>query len=121
MKTVRSMGMRELLLLAVFLPLGACAGVMGSNPQLYQALSDDDVKLASRTLQTALERTPDGGTRRWINKETDDSGAITPIRTYVSDSGYFCREYREELAVGAQSGSFHHTACRDEQGRWVWL
>jgi surface antigen len=39
----------------------------------------------------------------------------------VSDSGEFCREYREELVVGAQSGTFYNAACRDENAHWVWL
>jgi hypothetical protein len=32
-----------------------------------------------------------------------------------------CREYREELVVGEQSGRFYHAACHDENARWVWL
>jgi hypothetical protein len=47
---------RPLLALAVVLPLGACAGLTGSDPELYQSLSDTDVKLASRTLQTGARR-----------------------------------------------------------------
>jgi surface antigen len=39
----------------------------------------------------------------------------------MSDSGYFCREYREELVVGNRGGTFHQAACRDENARWVWL
>jgi surface antigen len=46
---------------------------------------------------------------------------VIPTRTYMSDSGHFCREYREELMVGDRSGTFHHAACRDENARWVWL
>jgi surface antigen len=117
----RPMRLRTLLALAVVLPLGACAGLTGSDPELYQSLSNTDVKLASRTIQTTLERAPDGTTRRWSNGETGHSGSITPIRTYISDSGYFCREYREELVVGTSSGSFDQVACRDDKARWVWL
>jgi surface antigen len=72
-------------------------------------------------MQTALERAPDGATREWVNQETGHRGSITPTRTYLSDAGYFCRAYREELVVGAERGSFYHTACRDEDAHWVWL
>jgi surface antigen len=113
--------MRILLPLAIILPLGACAGLMGSDPALYQALADSDVQLASRTMQGTLERAPDGSTRSWMNEQTGHRGSLTPTRTYVSDSGYFCREYREELVVGERSSTFHHAACRDENARWVWL
>jgi surface antigen len=113
--------MRILLPLAVVLTLGACAGLAGSDPNLYQSLSDSDVQLASRTMQSALERAPDGATRSWVNEQTGHQGSLTPTRTYVTESGYFCREYREELVIGADSGSFHQNACRDENARWVWL
>jgi surface antigen len=113
--------MRTLLPLAIVLTLGACTGVTGSDPELYQSLSDSDVQLASRTMQSTLERAPDGATRSWVNEQTGHRGSLTPTRTYVSESGYFCREYREELVIGADSGSFHQNACRDENARWVWL
>jgi surface antigen len=113
--------MRMLLPLAILLTLGACAGLGGSDPKLYQALSDSDVQLASRTMQSTLEHAPDGSTRAWVNELTGHQGSLTPTRTYVTESGFFCREYREELVVGAESGSFHQSACRDENARWVWL
>jgi surface antigen len=113
--------MRMLLPLALALTLGACAGLTGGDPALYQSLADSDVQLASRTMQGALESAPDGSTRSWVNEQTGHRGSLTPTRTYVSDSGHFCREYREELVVGEQSGRFYHAACRDENARWVWL
>jgi surface antigen len=113
--------MRLLLALAIVLPLGACGGLRGSDPALYQSLADSDVQLASRTMQSTLERAPDGSTRSWANEQTGHQGSLTPTRTYISDSGHFCREYREELVVGERSGRFYHAACRDENARWVWL
>ncbi|HSA83023.1 MAG TPA: RT0821/Lpp0805 family surface protein [Geminicoccaceae bacterium] len=114
--------MRLLWPLALLLTLGACAGGLpGSDPKLYEALADSDVELAARTMQSTLERAPDGATRSWANEQTGHRGSLTPIRTYVTESGYFCREYREELVIGADRGSFHQFACRDEDARWVWL
>ena len=113
--------MRIFLPLAVALTLGACAGLQGGDPGLYQALSDSDVRLASRTMQSALEQAPDGTTRSWVNELTGHRGSLTPTRTYVSESGQFCRDYREELVVGTASGSFSQRACRDDNARWVWL
>jgi surface antigen len=113
--------MRMVWPLAIALSLGACTGLGGSDAKLYQALSDSDVQLASRMMQNTLESAPDGATRSWVNERTGHRGSLTPTRTYVSESGYFCREYREELTVGTQSGRFYQNACRDESARWVWL
>jgi surface antigen len=106
---------------ALGLLLGGCAGWPTADAALYEELSENDVALAARTLQSALELTPDGTTRRWTNQETWHSGAISPIRTYLTEGGHFCRDYREELTFGARPGRFHHSACRGEDARWVWL
>jgi surface antigen len=102
--------------------LAACAGVSGNDPDLYQRLSDRDVVLAAGQLQRTLESAPDGATRSWHNASSGDRGSITPTRTYLSAAGRFCREYREELSLGDQSGRFYHVACRDDRtGSWSWL
>lgn len=101
--------------------LGACAGLTSGDPELYQSLSDRDVALAAGLLQETLERAPDGATRSWFNEDTGHRGAIMPTRTYLSAAGFFCRDYREELAIGEQHGRFYHSACRDDAAQWRWL
>jgi surface antigen len=104
------------------LALGACAGLTGGDSTLYEQLNEQDVALAARVVQTTLEQVPDGVTRSWSNQTTGHSGQVTPVRTYVSIDGRFCREYREDVVVGAAHGRFYHTACRgDGEARWVWL
>jgi surface antigen len=98
-----------------------CANLSAGDPVLYEGLADSDVSMASRLVQTTLEKAPDGATRRWTNAQTGNSGEITPLRTVATEDGYFCREYREELAVGTNSGRFYHTACRNDETGWVWL
>jgi surface antigen len=116
------MRVREILTLAaVALPIAACAHTTAGDPALYQGLAESDVRLAARLMQTTLEKVPDGTTRRWTNEQTGNRGEITPLRTFATDDGSFCREYREELAVGGSTGRFYHTACRDDAARWVWL
>jgi surface antigen len=112
---------RILTVTVVTLQLGACASLSAGDPSLYQELAESDVSLASRLIQTTLESTPDGATRRWTNQQTGNSGEITPLRTYASEDGHFCRDYREELVLTGGSGRFYHTACRDDSARWVWL
>jgi surface antigen len=112
---------RLLTLSAVALQIAACAQITAGDPAVYQGLADSDVTLASRLMQTTLEKAPDGATRRWTNDQTGNSGEITPLRTYATEDGSFCRDYREELAVAGTTGRFYHTACRDDAARWVWL
>lgn len=101
--------------------LAACTGVSGDDPDLYRSLTDGDVALATSTLQTTLESAADGATRGWHDEASGHRGSITPTRSYLSAAGHFCRDYREELEVGDQSGRFFHAACRDDEGGWVWL
>ena len=112
---------RILTVTTVTLQLAACASLSPGDPALYQGLAEGDLNLAARLMQTTLESTPDGATRRWTNPQTGNSGEITPLRTYVSERGYFCRDYREEFALAGDSGRFYHTACRDDSARWAWL
>jgi surface antigen len=117
----RPMLRRVLEIAAVVAPLAACAGLSPGDPALYPHLAQSDVALAAQLMQETLESAPDGATRSWTNRETGTRGEITPLRTFVSENGYFCRDYREELAVAGDSGRFYHTACRDDTARWVWL
>lgn len=110
---------------ALALLLGACAAQRAdeaaADPGLYGRLSDQDVVLAAALLQDALETAPDGTARGWTNRGTGNSGRVTPMRSYLSEGGYFCRDYQEELLVGGQTGRFEHAACRDHAGLWIWL
>jgi len=112
---------KRLMVLLLGAPLAACTSLSGSDPLLYERLSARDVELAARVMQATLEEAPDGVTRRWQNGETGHRGAITPLRTWQSEEGHFCRDYREELVVGGESGRFQHTACRSGDERWVWI
>ena len=110
---------------ALALLLGACAAQgldeAAADPGLYGRLSDQDVALAAVLLQEALETAPDGTARAWINPATGNGGRVTPMRSYLTEGGYFCRDYQEELAIGGQTGRFEHAACRDQAGLWIWL
>ena len=118
---MRPMLRRTLAIASMALPLAACAGLAAGDPALYRGLAESDVALAARTVQETLEIAPDGDTRSWTNGQTGNRGQITPLRTYVSEDGHFCREYREELAVAGDSGRYYHTACRGEAAGWAWL
>lgn len=109
------------LALLLALPLGACAALESADPDTYSRLSQQDVAIAARLMQQTLESAPDGATRRWTNDGTGHAGTITPVKTYVTQNGYFCRDYREEIALADGGQRFFHTACRTEDARWVWI
>lgn len=87
--------------------------------QRYQRLDANDVRLAERTVQQALERARSNTTRYWTRVVSGNSGAVTPLRTFRARGGYFCREYRESviLAKGGAS-TYRSIACRDRDGVW---
>jgi surface antigen len=107
--------------IGLMVALASCAGLGGGDPDLYERLGDRDVALAAEQLQNTLERSPDGATRGWRNDQTGNGGSITPTRTYLSEAGRHCREYREELIVGDQRGRFFHVACRGDDAQWTWI
>jgi surface antigen len=99
--------------------LGGCA--LAPQPQLYGELDEADVALAAAAMQHALESAPDGESRRWSNTASGRAGRVTPVRTVLTETGEFCRDYEEELRVGERSATYTHRACRDPRGRWIWL
>lgn len=103
------------------LSTAACAELQGLvNPPLYGQLDDGDAALAARAMQETLEASPNGVSRAWHNPRSGNGGRILPTRTYVTDSGYFCREYAETLQLGSESDTRMLTACRADDGLWLW-
>lgn len=103
---------------ALAVSLVACTAAPEREADLYEALTDLDVSIAAMLLQRTLDYAPDGTTRRWTNDESGHSGAITPMRSYyMTSTGQYCRDYREDLSVNGRSRKFHYSACRDED-RW---
>jgi surface antigen len=65
----------------------------------------------------ALERAPTNQTTSWSNPDTGNDYAVTPTRTYYSDSRP-CREYTTEAWIDGRKETIHGTACRDSDGYW---
>ncbi len=111
---------RALAICLLALPLLGCA-TDADDARLAAAMTDQDEAVADRLLQRTLEFVPDGTTRRWRNEESGHAGAITPVGTFVSAAGVFCREYREELRVAGADAAATKAACRDPAARWIAL
>ena len=90
------------------------------QPELHPDLTETDARLAARTLQTALEGQPDAEAVAWRSPTSGWSGAFTPLRTFQTEAGTFCREFQEDLAAPAdRSARYRLTACRTGRGVWI--
>ena len=100
--------------------LVACAVAPASKPS-HADLTESDLSLAASTMNAALEDARHGETRTWRNPETGHAGAVMPQRTYLSETGSYCREYQETLMVDGRSETYSSTGCRDAGGVWRWI
>ncbi len=117
-------------LLAVTAGLGACANSNQFFPTSPAALENgitrDDGRLAGQALVAMLN---DGATapRTWSNSSTGHSGTLTPVRSFTSEAGLRCVEYRDTFTIGRDTATAINTACQgsdrvwqnmNDQGRW---
>mgnify|MGYP000303298159 CR=1 FL=1 len=117
--------------LALSVLLGACAADGGSSGPsagppapdagLYLQMSDADIARAGAAMQRLLESQPDGATAEWQGSQSGSSGSLRLVETFQTDRGVFCRRYDETLTLGGETESYRRTACRNEDGRWVWI
>lgn len=83
-----------------------------------ERLAADDLKLANDAKQKALETRRDGEAIAWRNVKTGNPGSITPVRTFVTEAGVFCREYREVISIGIERAEALNTGCRTDGKSW---
>ena len=96
---------------------GTLLGAMiGSS--VGRSLDRADRIYAARAEQDALEHAPTGGQTSWRNPDTDNYGTVTPLRTYQSDYGAYCREYQHTIYVGGRAQEGYGHACRQPDGSW---
>lgn len=78
-----------------------------------------DRELALETRLEALERQISGRTLTWTNEASGTRGAITPLRTFQTPAGQWCREYREIVTFGATEEERLSIACRNDRQDWT--
>lgn len=95
--------------------------VLGTNLTGSQSvpgrLSTDDELIQSHFARV-LEKELSGTTVNWENPDSGGRGSITPVRTYKSRSGQYCREFEAERIVGDESIAEQGIACREGDGNW---
>lgn len=85
--------------------------------QLASGREADQI-LRDSTLSAALEQQISGQAVKWTNPDTGASGRITPVRTFKSKTGQWCREFDSVLTREEQSEMRRGIACREPEGTW---
>lgn len=103
-----------------FVAVTGCAsiGQMSNAEPLYTKMTGNDVLIANQTVQNALENVRSGMQLSWKSSVSGHSGSVTPVSTFRSKSGFYCREYDETLTIDDQTERYRDTACRDSGGLW---
>ncbi|WP_428686483.1 RT0821/Lpp0805 family surface protein [Roseibium sp.] len=105
--------------------VSGCTGVTpreatatASVPSTAQ-LNYSDKSLASSNLQAALEKSLSGRSLRWKNPASGVSGMVTPLKTWKTVQGTYCRSYNEKIKLA--SGELldrRGVACRSSEAIW---
>lgn len=83
-------------------------------------LGSSDRKIAQKSLQNALENSVSGKPVRWQNPASGASGSVTPLKTWQTARGKYCRAYREKIKFPTgQSLNRRGTACRSPNAVWT--
>lgn len=96
---------------------GVLLGALLGN-EVGKSLDKADELYAQRSYNTALEKSPTGHTTSWVNPDSGNSGTYTPVKTYQTDNGQYCREFQQTITVGGRTEDAYGTACRQPDGSW---
>lgn len=81
-------------------------------------LDERDKRLAGDAAQKALETVPSGTSVAWQNPDSGHYGTVTPVKTYQTDPGTYCREYQTTVTINGKKEKAYGTACRQPDGTW---
>lgn len=87
---------------------GEVSGRMGNQ---------DRIQMAENT-HAALETVPDGGITQWYNPGSGIAGTVSPLSSFRSDQGAFCRELQQTVTLDGLTEVAYGTACRLADGGW---
>ena len=89
------------------------------NLGIYQNLSARERTLARYAVQQTLETKLKHQSGRWEDPLNNTFGLVTPLRTYKSITGHYCREFMEVVTRKGAIKSSLQKACRTARGRWL--
>ena len=104
---------------------GGTAGIIGGaiaggliGGAIGNRMDAADRRESERAAQQAFETAPSGQATAWSNPDSGNHGTVTPTRTFMKDSGQYCREFQQTVVIGSEEQQAHGTACRQSDGSW---
>lgn len=101
----------------VAVAVGTLAGAL-MGQEVGRSLDRADRLAMEQSAQYALENAPSNQSTNWVNPDTGNSGAVTPVHTYQDPVGQPCREYLQTVRIGDKEEKAYGTACRQTDGSW---
>ncbi len=97
--------------------IGTLAGAL-IGKEIGASLDANDRRAMERNAQYSLEHTRTNNTTTWENPDSGHYGEFTPVRTYKTAEGTYCREYTQTVMIGGTPHRAYGTACRQPDGSW---
>jgi surface antigen len=101
----------------VAVAIGTLAGAL-IGQEVGRSLDRADQLAMQQNAQYALEYTRTNQSTGWRNPDSGNYGSITPVETYQTTAGQYCREYYQTVVVGGAQQQAYGTACRQPDGSW---
>jgi surface antigen len=79
---------------------------------------DDTDRLKAQQAQQQAVNAPIGNTITWNNPNNANQGSYTPTRDGYTQSGRYCREFRETVTIDGRTETGTGVACRRADGTW---
>jgi len=102
----------------VAVAIGTLAGAI-LGQEMGKTLDRADQLIMERNAQYALEYTRTNQATTWRNPDSGNYGTITPVETYQTTQGQYCREYYQTVIIAGQPQQAYGTACRQADGSWL--
>lgn len=116
---------RGVLVVACLAATSACTMIVAEEhsepliPAAASTLENSDQSLADEKLQTALEKSLSGEATRWQNPLSGVKGSVTPLKTWKTAEGTYCRSYSEKIILASgKSLNREGIACRSQNAVW---
>ena len=84
----------------------------------FENTRDQDYSLLTSAFQNALEKQVSGKALEIKSTQGNFSVKVSPILTYKSKSGHWCREFAEVVRFGTLEEERKGLACRKANGTW---
>jgi surface antigen len=105
-------GKGQMVAIGVGTLLGALAG-----GEIGKSLDKADMAYANQSMNQA-HSAPIGQTISWNNPQSGHSGSYTPVNDGYSNTGNYCRQYKQVVEIDGRAQTGYGTACKNPDGTW---